>query len=70
MISLFGGWIAVVVLAGLYYLLAGILSPLAYLLCAAVLLMVLAVILLSWLQTRGGTDVGNTVKQYIGSGMQ
>ncbi|MDD6610662.1 MAG: hypothetical protein PUE91_00395 [Clostridiales bacterium] len=53
MISLFGGWVAVVVLAGLYYLLAGILSPLAYLLCTAVLLMVLAVILLSWLQTRG-----------------
>ena len=53
MIALFGGWVLVAALAGLYYLVARLLGPLTYLLCAAVLLAVLSALLLRWIRTRG-----------------
>ncbi|MGM9578077.1 MAG: hypothetical protein ACI3VS_01720 [Evtepia sp.] len=53
MIALFGGWVLVAALAGLYYLVARLLGPLAYLLCAAVLLAVLSALLLRWIRTKG-----------------
>ena len=53
MIALFGGWAVVVVLAGAYYLLADVLSPLAFLICVGVLLAAASAGLLGWLQTKG-----------------
>ena len=53
MIALFGGWAVVVVLAGAYYLLADVLSPLAFLICVGVLLAAASAGLLGWLRTKG-----------------
>lgn len=52
-LSLFGGWVLIVVLAGAYYLLAELLSPLVYLICAGTLLLGASAILLRWLRTAG-----------------
>lgn len=53
MIALFGGWAVVIALAGAYYLLADVLSPLVFLVCIVVLLAAASVCLLGWLQTKG-----------------
>ena len=53
MISLFGGWVITVALAGLYALLASFLSPFVYLLLACVLLLALCAVLIRWILTRG-----------------
>lgn len=53
MLSLFGGWVLLAVLAGLYYLLWGRLGPLVYLLCVLVVLLAADILLLRWLMTRG-----------------
>lgn len=53
MLALFGGWAAVVVLAGAYYLLRNLLSTAAFLLFAAALLLGLSLILLGWIRTKG-----------------
>lgn len=53
MISLFGGWALIVALAGGYYLLSKLLSPLAYLIAVALLLLTVFVLLFHWLRTKG-----------------
>lgn len=53
MICLFGGWALIVALAGGYYLLSKLLSPLAYLIAVALLLLAVSTLLLHWLCTKG-----------------
>ena len=53
MIALFGGWAVVVGLAAAYYFLRNVLSPLAYLMAATVVIAVVDVILLRWISGRG-----------------
>lgn len=52
-VTLFGGWVLVMALGGLYVLLRGVLTPAAYLgaLCAA--LLAACVLVLRWIWTRG-----------------
>ncbi len=59
MICLFGGWALIVALAGGYYLLAKVLSPLAYLTGAALLLFAVSALLLYWLCTGGAKKFEN-----------
>lgn len=53
MIALFGGWVVILALAGLYFILDSILSPLAYLSLVCVLLLAASILLLRWLFTKG-----------------
>ncbi len=53
MVCLFGGWALVVALAGGYYLLSRLVSPLIYLSGVAVLLFAISAVLLHWLRTKG-----------------
>lgn len=53
MICLFGGWALIVAMAGGYYLLTKLLSPLAYLIAVALLLLAVSALLLHWLRTKG-----------------
>ena len=53
MISLFGGWALIVALAGGYYLLSKLFSPLAYLIVVALLMFAVFALLLHWLCTKG-----------------
>ncbi|MGM9643664.1 MAG: hypothetical protein ACI3X1_01115 [Eubacteriales bacterium] len=53
MISLFGGWVIIMALAGLYALLSSVLSPFVYLLLACALLLALCAVLIRWIFTRG-----------------
>ncbi|MGN1003072.1 MAG: hypothetical protein ACI4PC_09920 [Oscillospiraceae bacterium] len=53
-LALFGGWVLVLALGGLYVLLSRFLSPLVYLLGVAVLLAAGSAALLFWLRGRGG----------------
>lgn len=53
MIALFGGWAVVVGLAAAYYFLRNVLSPLAYLMAATVVIAVVDVILLRWICGKG-----------------
>ena len=53
-VALFGGWAAVAVLAGGWFLLRHVLDAAVYLLLAAVLLLVLGLLLIGWLRHRGG----------------
>ena len=53
MISLFGGWALIVALAGGYYLLSKLLSPLVYLIAVALLLLAVSALLLHWLRAKG-----------------
>lgn len=53
MIALFGGWLLIVGLAGIYVLLQRYISAMAYLLCLVVLLLAADSILLHWLMTKG-----------------
>lgn len=53
MIAMFGGWVMVLLLGGLYYLLMKLLAPSIYLLCVAVLLLAVDIAMLRWLKTRG-----------------
>lgn len=53
MIALFGGWIFILVLAGIYYLLSSVLSPLIYLLIVCALLLASCVIFIRWIFTTG-----------------
>ena len=53
MISLFGGWALIVALAGGYYLLSKLLSPLTYLIAVALLLFTVFALLFHWLHTKG-----------------
>lgn len=53
MIALFGGWAIIMLFGVAYYLLSGVLSPLAYLLCATVILSGAFLVLLRWIKTRG-----------------
>ena len=52
-IVLFGGWVVVLLLGGLYVLLAQVLTPELYLLAASVLLLAVSGLLLRWIRTRG-----------------
>lgn len=53
MITLFGGWALIVGLAGLYYLLRNILSPMWYLIFAIVLVFACSIALFGWIRTKG-----------------
>ena len=53
MISLFGGWLEVLVLGGLYFLLRKLMTPMAYLVLAIVIIAAAACLLLLWLRKRG-----------------
>ncbi len=53
MIVLFGGWVMVMILAVVYGLLRNLLSPMTYLICVAVLLLISSLLLLNWLRTKG-----------------
>lgn len=53
MISLFGGWVIIMALAGLYALLSSVLSPFVYLLLACALLLAICAVLIRWIFTRG-----------------
>lgn len=53
MLTLFGGWILVMVLGGIYWLLKDIFSPLVYMICVACLLLAASMVMLSWLRGRG-----------------
>ena len=53
MISLFGGWVIIMALVGLYALLSSVLSPFVYLLLACALLLALCAVLIRWIFTRG-----------------
>jgi len=53
MIALFGGWVIVLALGGLYVLLAEILPPAVYLLLAALLLAAGSAIMVRWIRHRG-----------------
>ena len=53
MITLLGGWVSILLLAGLYALLYQWISALGYMLCLCVLLAAGCVLLMRWLITRG-----------------
>lgn len=53
MLTLFGGWAVVLALGGLYLAVMRFVGPLLYLVCVAALLLLVDVILLHWLRTRG-----------------
>lgn len=53
MLALFGGWVLVLALGGLYFAVSGFISPLAYLICVCVLLAASSAALLLWLKTGG-----------------
>lgn len=53
MISLFGGWGIVAVMAGSYYLLKDYMTAVAFVVCAAIVLMVADYLLLRWLMSKG-----------------
>lgn len=53
MIALFGGWVIVMALAGIYILLSKFISPLIYLLIVCALFIVSCVILIRWIFTKG-----------------
>lgn len=52
-IALFGGWIIILVFAGLYALLDSVLSPLLYLLLVCVLILSVCIVLIRWIFTEG-----------------
>ena len=53
MLTLFGGWAVVLALGGLYLAVMRFVGPLLYLVCVAALLLLVDIILLHWLRTRG-----------------
>lgn len=53
MLSLFGGWVLVIALGGLYFILRRVVSLDGYLLLCALLLCAVSASLLAWLKTRG-----------------
>lgn len=53
MITLFGGWVIVLLLAAVYYFTMKWITPVAYLLCAAVLFLAVSIALIAWLKTKG-----------------
>lgn len=53
MLALFGGWVLVIALGGIYWLLIETVSPLVYMLCVAFLLLIVSGALLGWLRNRG-----------------
>ncbi len=53
MVSIFGSWGITAALCVLYFRLAGIFSPAGYALLVALLLLVLSILLLRWIKTRG-----------------
>lgn len=53
MLSLFGGWIIIVALSGLYLLLSGIINPAVFLVLTGILLTVLSLLLYRWIMTKG-----------------
>ncbi|MGM9641966.1 MAG: hypothetical protein ACI3XI_02020 [Eubacteriales bacterium] len=53
LIALFGGWVMIMALGGLYLLLKSVVSPVLFLVLACVLLFSLSAVALRWLFTRG-----------------
>ena len=53
MLSLFGGWVLVLALGGIYYLVGSWIAPGLYLFCVALLLLAGSVCLLLWLKNKG-----------------
>lgn len=53
MIALFGGWVIIIALVGLYILLDSFLSPLVYLSLVCVLISAVCVVLIRWIFTKG-----------------
>lgn len=53
MIALFGGWIIIIALAGLYALLDSVLSPLVYLLLVCALFLAFCIMIIRWIFTKG-----------------
>ncbi|MEI3339930.1 MAG: hypothetical protein V8R80_08305 [Eubacterium sp.] len=53
MLSLFGGWIIIVALSGLYLLPSGIINPAVFLVLTGILLTVLSLLLYRWIMTKG-----------------
>lgn len=52
-VALFGGWVLVAGLAGLWFLVERVLSPALYLLCVTLLLLAAFALLLTWIRRRG-----------------
>lgn len=53
LIAIFGSWLEVLALGGLYFLLRNLMTPMAYLVLAIVIIAVAACLLLLWLRKRG-----------------
>lgn len=53
LIAIFSGWVIILGLGGLYVALLGYISAKVYLICATVLVGVLAMLLIMWIKTRG-----------------
>ena len=53
MIAMFGSWLEVLALGGLYFLLRNLMTPMAYLALAIVIIASVACLLLMWLRKRG-----------------
>lgn len=52
-VTLFGGWVLVIALGGLYWLLARFVAPVVYLACISAALLAGSLALLAWLKRRG-----------------
>lgn len=52
-IALFGGWVIVLVLGGLYYFLSDVITPAVFAICVSILLAAVSIALLRWLKTKG-----------------
>lgn len=52
-LTLFGGWVVVLVFGGLYYAVRNLLTPAVFLAASAVLIIVLSAVLYRYIQTRG-----------------
>lgn len=52
-IALFGGWVIILALGGIYFALMKFITPLIYLITVSVLLAVVSILLLRWVDTKG-----------------
>ncbi|MGN0468972.1 MAG: hypothetical protein ACI4GY_09635 [Acutalibacteraceae bacterium] len=53
MLALFGGWVIVLALGGLYLLVMKFITPLVYLIAVSAVTAVIAIVLLRWIDTKG-----------------
>lgn len=53
MLALFGGWVIILALGGIYLLVMKFITPLVYLILVSVIMAVIGVLLLRWINTKG-----------------